>query len=130
MERLVYLVDSNVFLEGLLKQQKANEVKSFFEKNTLDKLFISDFSLHSIGIILVSLNEKDIFKFFIKDMIMGGIRVLPINSEKILNVIDNSNRFNLDFDDAYQYTIAKTHNLKLVSFDKDFDKTDIKRLEL
>ena len=130
MERLVYLVDSNVFLEGLLKQQKANEVKYFFEKNTLDKLFISDFSLHSIGIILISLNDKDTFRFFIKDMILSGIRVLSINPEKMLNIIDNSNRFNLDFDDAYQYTIAKNYDLKLVSLDKDFDKTDIKRLEL
>jgi predicted nucleic acid-binding protein len=39
----------------------------------------------------------------------------------------------LDFDDAYQYayqyTLAQKYSLELVSFDKDFDKTDIVRIE-
>jgi uncharacterized protein len=37
------------------------------------------------------------------------------------------NKFHLDFDDAYQYVAAKRNGLLLVSFDADFDKTDIKR---
>jgi hypothetical protein len=32
--------------------------------------------------------------------------------------------FNLDFDDAYQYVAAEKHDLTLVSFDADFDRTD------
>ncbi len=35
----------------------------------------------------------------------------------------------LDFDDGLHYYYAKKIGLKLISFDKDFDKTDIKRLE-
>ena len=31
--------------------------------------------------------------------------------------------FNLDFDDAYQYTAAEKHDLTIVSFDADFDRT-------
>jgi len=38
-------------------------------------------------------------------------------------------RFNLDFDDAYQYSAAKNRDLQLVSFDKDFNDTDINRKE-
>lgn len=33
-------------------------------------------------------------------------------------------RFDLDFDDAYQYTVAERRNLTVVSFDSDFDRTD------
>jgi hypothetical protein len=33
-------------------------------------------------------------------------------------------RFRLDFDDAYQYVAAEKHDLTLVSFDADFDRTD------
>jgi predicted nucleic acid-binding protein len=33
-------------------------------------------------------------------------------------------RFNLDFDDAYQYTAAEKYDLTLVSFDSDFDHTE------
>ena len=44
------------------------------------------------------------------------------------DVIRASKEFNLDFDDAYQYALAKKYNLKIVSFDSDFDKTDLERL--
>jgi uncharacterized protein len=36
--------------------------------------------------------------------------------------------FRLDFDDAYQYVVAEKFDLILVSFDKDFDRTDRKRI--
>jgi len=32
--------------------------------------------------------------------------------------------FNLDFDDAYQYAIAEKYDLTIVSFDRDFDRTE------
>ncbi len=31
---------------------------------------------------------------------------------------------NLDFDDSCQYALVSKHNLTLVSFDTDFDKTE------
>jgi len=33
----------------------------------------------------------------------------------------------LDFDDAYQYVVAKHGNVNFVSFDTDFDHTDLPR---
>ena len=33
-------------------------------------------------------------------------------------------RFNFDFDDAYQYVTAEKYGLTLVSFDTDFDHTE------
>jgi predicted nucleic acid-binding protein len=33
-------------------------------------------------------------------------------------------RYNLDFDDAYQYITAEKNDLTLVSFDADFDRTE------
>jgi hypothetical protein len=35
---------------------------------------------------------------------------------------------NLDFDDAYQYVAAKRDLLSFVSFDTDFDRSDLTRL--
>ena len=130
MERLTFLVDSNIFLEGLLEQEKSNQVNSFLKGNKLNTISISDLALFSIGIILSKLKKKDVFTFFLNDLIIEWIEVLSLGKPALKEVIDNSNKFNLDFDDAYQYTIAKNYDLKLVSFDKDFDKTDIKRLEL
>lgn len=48
---------------------------------------------------------------------------------KTLEIKSVSEKFNLDFDDSYQYLVAKKYNLQLISFDKDFDKTDLKRKE-
>ncbi len=36
-------------------------------------------------------------------------------------------RFSLDFDDAYQYAVAEKHGLEIISFDADFDRTEIGR---
>jgi predicted nucleic acid-binding protein len=35
---------------------------------------------------------------------------------------------NLDFDDAYQYVLAERRELRLVSFDADFDGTPLGRV--
>ena len=35
--------------------------------------------------------------------------------------------FGLDFDDALHYATAKKHHFTLVSFDQDFDRTDLAR---
>jgi predicted nucleic acid-binding protein len=38
-----------------------------------------------------------------------------------------SKKYSLDFDDAYQYALAKKYNLEIVSFNSDFDRTDAGR---
>ena len=40
----------------------------------------------------------------------------------------NADKYDLDFDDAYQYTCAVKYNLKIISFDKHFDRTQLKRI--
>lgn|GEM_PF-6775185 len=46
---------------------------------------------------------------------------LPFNLYHNLVYVANSSL--LDFDDAYQYNIAKYYGLKIVTMDKDFTKT-------
>jgi predicted nucleic acid-binding protein len=56
---VMYLVDTNVFLEILLTQEKQDACRKFLETN-VGSLFISDFSLHSIGVILFRNNKEEI----------------------------------------------------------------------
>ena len=125
----MYLVDTNIFLEALLEQQKAKEVRSFFQKVDLGEIFITDLSLHSIGIILFGLGKFELFNSFLDDMIIDGIEILSLQPEglKLLNSI--AQKFKLDFDDAYQYSVADKYNLQLISFDRDFDRTKRKKKE-
>jgi predicted nucleic acid-binding protein len=53
-----------------------------------------------------------------------GIKVSSISAEDMESVIDAAQKFSLDFDDAYQYAVALKYNLTIVSFDKDFDRTE------
>lgn len=129
MESLVFLVDSNIFLEGLLEQKQSDKVKSFLEMTEIENLYITNFSLHSIGVILVKIKKIELFRNFINDVILNKIKILSIESENLNEVIKHVDKYSIDFDDAYQYTVAKQYNLQLVSFDKDFDKTDLKRIE-
>ena len=59
-----YLIDTNVFLEGLLGQEKTKEVEKLFQTISLAQMAITDFSLHSIGVILFRLKKSRTIYFF------------------------------------------------------------------
>lgn len=64
---MMYLVDTNIFLEIFLGQDKKDECKAFLKEN-IGKFSISDFSLHSIGIILFRNDMNSSFTDFIRDI--------------------------------------------------------------
>jgi predicted nucleic acid-binding protein len=120
----MYLVDTNVWLERLLEQERAEEVRQFLARTPSEQLCITDFSFHSIGVILTRLQKADALQRFVQDAFIDGavllVRLDPEDTQGLLKAIE---QFKLDFDDAYQYTVAEKHNMTLVSFDKDFDRT-------
>ena len=125
----MYLVDTNIFLEALLEQHKAQEVRSLFQKIDLEEMFITDLSLHSMGIILFGLGKFELFSSFLDDMIVDGIEILSLPSVELKSLHGIAQSFNLDFDDAYQYSVAEKYNLQLISFDQDFDRSKRKKKE-
>jgi predicted nucleic acid-binding protein len=46
------LIDTNIFLEVLLGQANERDVRSLMEKIVEHQFFISDYSVHSIGLLL------------------------------------------------------------------------------
>ena len=116
----MYLTDTNIFLEGLLEQEKAESVRSFFQDVDLDRIFITDLSLHSIGIILFRLRKYELFISFFNDMIIDGMEILSLNPVDMMKLEVAAQRFGLDFDDAYQYQAAEKYQMQLISFDRDF----------
>lgn len=55
------LIDTNVWLELLLDQEKADQVRNLFQQIDSSLMAISEFSLYSIGIILIRLNKNELF---------------------------------------------------------------------
>jgi len=124
----MYLVDTNVWLERLLNQEKSSEVRQFLDYFPSEHLCITDFSLHSIAIILDRLKRLGSLREFVDDLFLkGAVVLIRLEPGDIPNLIGIIERFGLDFDDAYQYLSAEKHNLAIVSFDTDFDRTKLGR---
>ena len=120
----MYLVDTNIWLERLLEQTKYKDVEIFLNKFSSDSLFVTDFSFHSICLIMVKLGEsKSLLKFVKNVFIDAGVNLIHLLPEDIVRIVQVTKEFKLDFDDAYQYVSAEKYNLTIVSFDSDFDKT-------
>jgi hypothetical protein len=90
---------------------------------------LTEFAFYSIGITLTREGRKDLLLKFARDTI-GDLTVLLVRlgPEDIERIVAAIEQFNLDFDDAYQYVAAEKHNLTLVSFDADFDRTSRGRM--
>jgi len=124
----MYLIDTNIWLENLLDQERAKEVKEFLNNIETRLLYISDFTLHSIAIILTKLKKYDTFVKFLDDLFVNNkINLVRLEPESMKNVLTVISQYNLDFDDAYQYVCADSYNLEIISFDTDFDKTKLSR---
>ena len=121
----MYLLDTNIALELLLDQEKADEVERFLRNTSPESPHLSEFALYSLGIVLLRRNMHDTFLQSVDDLLVtGGIRLVRLGVEDMQDIVRASWRFNLDFDDAYQYVADEKYNLALVSFDDDFDHTE------
>lgn len=119
----VYLLDTNILLELLLDQERADEAERLLR--SLSSAYLSDFALFSVGIILLNRGRSDLFLQACEDLFLrGGCALLRLEVSDMPAVIKAIRQFKLDFDDAYQYTAAEKFNLTIVSFDSDFDRTE------
>lgn len=124
----MYLVDTNIWLERLLDQDKSEEVGRFLDIVPSEELSVSDFSFHSIGVILCRIDKRDVFTQFTDDIFRNGyVSLLSLEPDDMFDIVKVIEKYNLDFDDAYQYVTATKNNLILVSFDSDFDRTEGRR---
>jgi uncharacterized protein len=120
----VYLLDTNIWLERLLGQSQSKVVGELLNKLPANQMMMSDFTLHSLGVILNRYHQQAIFKLLVQDVLIDGdVRLASLSATLMPRVVDILDKFQLDFDDAYQYVIAERENAIIVSFDKDFDAT-------
>jgi uncharacterized protein len=126
------LIDSNIFLEFLLNQPRSEEsiaLMQAIERGDLTA-YVTSFALHSIEVILDRFDEHLVLdRFLVRVTEAQGLSIYPTSPEEERGAVDVTMRLPLDFDDSLQYYVATTLNLTLVSFDHDFDRTNIERVE-
>ena len=115
-----FLVDTNVFLEILLNQPDRAKCEQFLQQNT-GALAIADFSLHSIGVIALRRQQAKLFNDFLTDS-LPNLELLHLDRIGYPAVARAAQIFNLDFDDAYQFTVAKAHGLAIATQDRHFER--------
>ncbi len=121
----MYLLDTNIILELLLDQDGSDEVERFLRDIPPEQLYLSEFALYSLGIVLFRHGGHDAFAQMVEDLlVIGGMQLVRLAVNEMQDIARTAQRFNLDFDDAYQYVVAERYNLTIVSFDRDFDRTD------
>jgi uncharacterized protein len=110
-----------------LAGDNAEACKAFLSQNP-GKINFSDFSLHSIGVILFRQRQELIFRAFFEDVSTSAI-ILSLAKESYSKLSEIKQRFNLDFDDAYQFQVARDYKMAIVTMDKDFNRVR-KELEI
>ena len=124
----MYLVDTNVWLERLLDQERSEEVGNFLAQMPAAELAMTDFTLHFLGIILTRLGQADALLRFVDDVFVdGGVTLVSVRPDSLRHDVDAMPRFSLDFDDAYQYVAAQQAGATVIRLDADFDRTDRRR---
>lgn len=131
----MFYIDTNIFLELELKDEKWKECRDFFEKVSKNEVeaLISSFHVYSVILRIETETElpSRIKKFVNSISKFLGLSIYEPKLNDWLNVIEIMQKENLDFDDSMVVSCMRANKIKkLVSFDQDFDKIrEIERIE-
>ena len=125
------LIDANIFLNIFLDEENKEECIAFLERIKEGKVkgYLLDITINIILLILKYPEKVKTFLEFLRAF-EDKIVIVRTDYDDYISATIVSERFNLDFDDSLHYYIVKKLDLDgIVSYDRDFDKTDIKRIE-
>lgn len=127
----MYLIDTNIFLEILLAQEKKDECITLLKEIENDNISaaVTKFSIHSIEVIMGNYRLTDELRIFLESLSeLKSLHIYTTNISDEINAIDEM-ELGLDFDDALQVSAARALNAEIISFDKHFNNLEgIKRL--
>ena len=122
---LAALYDTNIFLEFLLNQEKAEDCEALFEAIAYGQCtaILTQYSLHALETILNRRKfDKELIQFLSSLQRLTGTQIYTTTIEEELIIARLTLDLPLDFDDALQYYVAKKLGISLVTLDCDFKK--------
>lgn len=128
-KRLI-LIDTNIFLELLLGQSKAEDCAKLLNRVSKGEIeaVVTRFTIHAVEAVVNNGNLISDFLRNIENSLGLSVYVTSISEETAISIL--MSKINRDFDDTLQYFVAKMLGAEsIVSFDKHFDGLDIQRKE-
>jgi len=133
-EQAPLLIDANVILEFLLARPRQDECLALVKLTSDGTMtaFVMSYAVHSIEYMLYRERNLTALRTFLALLQSSlGLTMYDSSPAEDLAALAFTKKaeapFQLDFDDALHYATAKKHNLALVTFDHDFDRTDLTR---
>lgn len=124
------LLDTNVFLELLLKQSGAADCRKVLDRVSRGELeaTVTHFSIHAVE---AALGRGEALVEFLRNVEYSqGLYLHDTGIQEESSAAMMAKLVGLDFDDALQYYVAKRLGAEaIVSYDKHFDGLDIPRVE-
>lgn len=124
-----FLIDANIILEVLYKRSRCEESYKLLNKvkDGSVRALMLHFAIHGISAIL---GRPDLVAKLIAEILTWrGLTITNLSIHEELAACELASRVELDFDDGLHYYFAKIRGMPIVSFDKDYDNLDIKRIE-
>ena len=131
-------VDINIFVYWLGNHPKFGETAynwiKKIENSPRGEYITSSLTLYETLVIIAGLAGKSLKdKAFVEEVVTSithikGLRIEPLKPEDFTNAVDLMNEYKLDYEDSIHLAVAtRTGVREIVSNDKDFDATPIKR---
>lgn len=130
VETRLIVIDTNVFLELLLGQKKANDCEVLLNEVSEGKIeaVVTHFTVHAVE---AALGSSRLLIAFLRNLESSqGLSIYYTGISEEISIAMLMERMGLNFDDALQYYVAKRLGAEtIVSFDKHFDNLDVPRVE-
>lgn len=130
----MFLIDTNIFLELMLDQERADECERFLEevKQGRQEAIITDLVLDSILLIMESKHKRpsELAMFLISLADYKGLQLYWLSVIDRAHATEHMDKLGLDFEDSTLVEVCKRLSLDgIVSFDRHFNNSRIRKLE-
>jgi len=95
--RVRLLLDTNIFLEVILRQEAAQDAEAVLGAADIHELFAPDFTIHSIGLLLFRRGRGELFQAVVDDIVRGAVTPITVPLENLGLVAEAAQKFGLTY---------------------------------
>ena len=120
-------IDANVIIKAFTDNEDKEECRSVLQEEFVTNTLVLVEAFNAISRIK---NDKLSASNCVKSLFKANCIIMDLNRDLLFESLKRINKYGLDFPDLIHYTSAVLNNCsEIVSFDRDFDNMDLKRIE-